>query len=119
MPLSSVYSITTVADFGLPVSVTSDVVGVVPAFTSLTFTVTPSGSLSFGNAATTSSALALTASSKFSLPFRTVSPSGFTNGNTLTTAGTSTSSSVTPSFSTLATTVTFLSPGVVVSTGSL
>ena len=109
------YSITTVAGFGFPVSVTSAVVGVVPAFTSLTFTVTPSGSLSFGNAATTSSALALTAASKFSLPLRTVSPSGFTNGNTLTTAGTSTSLS-SPS---LATTVTFLSPGVVVSTGSL
>ena len=49
------------------------------------------------------------------LSLSTITPVGFTNGNTFTTAGTSTSLS--SPF--LATTVTFLSPGVVVSTGSL
>ena len=78
---SFTYSTTAVAGVCTPVAV---VAGTVPALTSLTLTVTPSGNLLVGTALAASTALALTASSKPVLSLRTVTPFGSTFGKTTT-----------------------------------
>ena len=79
--LTSLYSTTTVAGVWTPFV---EVAGTVPCLTSFTDTVTPSGNLSVGTALAASTALALTASSKPVLSFRTVTPVGSTFAKTTT-----------------------------------
>ena len=78
---SFTYSTTAVAGVCSPVV---DVAGTVPALTSLTLTVTPSGNLSVGTALAASTAFALTASSRPVLSLRTFTPVGSTFGKTTT-----------------------------------